>query len=56
MTFSTSVGSDSVGSTYRSARHRQADHGIDQLLLVPIQLASLESPRSMKLPTLFKYP
>ncbi len=27
MTFSSSVGSDSVGSTYRSARHRQADHG-----------------------------
>ncbi len=27
MTFSSSVGSKSVGSTYRSARHRQADHG-----------------------------
>ena len=27
MTFSSSLGSDSVGSTYRSARHRQVDHG-----------------------------
>ena len=27
MTFSRSVGYSSVGSTHRSARHRQADHG-----------------------------
>ncbi len=27
MTFSSSLGSDSVGSTYRPARHRQAAHG-----------------------------
>ena len=27
MTLSTSVGSNSVGSTQRAARHRQADHG-----------------------------
>ena len=27
MTFSSSVGSNSLGSTYRSARHRKVDHG-----------------------------